>query len=43
MVNQDGNKNHKPVKSSTKQPKYRPPGRKSPGKVFWAMIVCAIY
>uniref|UniRef100_A0A2P2MHS9 cyclin-dependent kinase n=1 Tax=Rhizophora mucronata TaxID=61149 RepID=A0A2P2MHS9_RHIMU len=33
MVNQDGNKNHKPVKSSTKQPKYRPPGRKSPASI----------
>ncbi|OMO87895.1 hypothetical protein CCACVL1_08707 [Corchorus capsularis] len=30
MVNQDLNKNDKLVKNTAKQPKYRPPGRKSP-------------
>ncbi|XVE57322.1 hypothetical protein DITRI_Ditri04bG0081900 [Diplodiscus trichospermus] len=30
MVNQDLKKNDKSLKNSTKQPKYRPPGRKSP-------------
>ncbi|XVE65403.1 hypothetical protein DITRI_Ditri07aG0177800 [Diplodiscus trichospermus] len=30
MVNQDLNKNDKSLKNSAKQPRYRPPGRKSP-------------
>ncbi|KAJ8774073.1 hypothetical protein K2173_009504 [Erythroxylum novogranatense] len=33
MANQGANKEEKSLKSSTRQPKYRPPGRKSPSSV----------